>query len=61
MTKLVKELNEVRADYENELDEIKEKAKKDKKYYSEKISQLETQIRDLNELMRAKEKDHKKK
>lgn len=41
VSKLVKELNEVRAEYEKQMEDIKDNARKDKKYYSDKVNQLE--------------------
>ena len=40
VSKLVKELNEVRQEYEKEIEELKDESRKDKKYYSDKINQL---------------------
>lgn len=35
----MKELNEVRAEFQRDMNEIKERTKKDKKYYTDKINQ----------------------
>ena len=40
---------------------MNDKNKNDKKYYAEKIAQLEHEISDLNEEMRVKEKAHRRK
>ena len=49
------------AEYEEEVRKMNDKNKNDKKYYAEKIAQLEHEISDLNEEMRVKEKAHRRK
>lgn len=48
------ELSTLRRESENEADQLREKVRNEKKYFGEKVGELEKENRDLNELLRNK-------
>ena len=54
---MVNEIQDIRTRSEKELEDLKDKAEKEKKYYQDKIMNYEAELKELNESIRAKDKE----